>query len=257
LPADAPKPAKPGLLKLTEQYFCEEGEGGTLGAQTWLVRLSGCNLRCWWCDSKQSSFRDDEEKMVPAAAVEKAALKSGAHWVSFTGGEPTWRGEAEIKALAALCARLRKKGRKVKIETNGLLLPAPLIGKVDLWSVAPKWDGSKPAASQRQPLMDYDMKTLKEMARRFAPLGMQLKFVVTFGPDGRPRPGDLKRAAQIMAALTGPQRPPVFFIPEAYAKGDYLERCKALASAMPRLKDWDLRVQPQWHRVLHGDLRGV
>lgn len=261
LPAEAPKEAAPGFLKLTEQYLCEEGEGGTLGALTWLVRLSGCNLRCWWCDSKQSSFRDDEEKMVSAGAVEKAALKSGAHWVSFTGGEPTWRGDAEIKTLAALCARLRKKGRKIKVETNGLLLPKALAGKVDLWSVAPKWDGSKPAASQRQPLMDYDTKVLDEMARRFAPRGMQLKFVISFGPDARPRAGDLKRALQIMAALKSPQRPPVFFIPEAYAKGGYLERCKALGTAVQALagkaQGWDLRVQPQWHRVVHGDLRGV
>jgi organic radical activating enzyme len=255
-----PRPARPGQLKVTEHYLCEEGEGSTLGALTYLVRLSGCNLRCWWCDSKQSSFYDDEEKMVAAGAIEKAALKSSAAWVSFTGGEPSWRGKAEIRTLALLCRRLRRAGRKIKIETNGLLLPAELKACVDLWSVAPKWDGAKPYAGQRQDHMDYDIAVLKKMAKSFAPGRMQLKFVVTFGQDAGPKATDLKRAAAVLAGLSGAKRPPVFFIPEAYGKGDYLGRCKALGSAVealaPRLRGWDLRVQPQWHRVLHGDERG-
>lgn len=252
-----PSSAKPGCLKVTEQYLCDEGEGSTLGAKTWLVRLSGCNLRCWWCDSKQSSFFDDEEKMVRASAVELAALKSGAAWVSFTGGEPTWRSEAELRTLGALCARLRKKGLKVKFESNGLLAPEALLSQSDLWSVAPKWDGLRPYGSQRQPLMDYDPPTLMALARRFAPSRMQLKFVITFDAKGRPRAGDIRRSRGILAALKGFKRPPVFFIPEAYAKGDYLQRCKALSDAIKPLKGWDLRVQPQWHRVLYGDARGV
>ena len=256
-----PKEAAKGCLKVTEHYLCEEGEGSTLGALTYLVRLSGCNLRCWWCDSKQSSFYDDEEKMVPAAAIEKAALKSKAPWVSFTGGEPTWRSEAELKTLAALCARLRRGGRKIKIETNGLLAPPALLKVVDLWSVAPKWDGAKKFEDQRTARMDYNHAVLRGLARRFAPQQMQLKFVISFGPDARPRADDLKRALKILSGLRGAKRPPVFFIPEAYGKGDYLGRCMALgatvASLAPKAPGWDLRVQPQWHRVLHGDKRGV
>jgi hypothetical protein len=54
---------------------------------------------------------------------------------------------------------------------------------------------------------------------------------------------------------------PVFFIPEAYAPGDYLGRTRALEQAVMKLgqrglRGWDLRVQPQMHRVLHGDARG-
>jgi organic radical activating enzyme len=260
LPAELPKKVKDGRLKVTEHYLCEEGEGATLGALTYLVRLSGCNLRCWWCDSKQSSFFDGEEKAVPAGVIEKAALKSGAAWVSFTGGEPTWRTEAELATLAALCARLRARGRKIKVETNGLLLPAALAANADLWSVAPKWDGSKPLASQRTARMDHDPGVLKKIAARFAPGGMQLKFVITSGPDGRPRADDLKRALAILKGLASSKRPPAFFIPEAYGKGNYLERCKALGLAVlslqAKLPLWDLRVQPQWHRVLHGDERG-
>lgn len=246
-------------LRVTEHYLCEEGEGTTLGALTYLVRLAGCNLRCWWCDSKFSSFDEDEAGGVSGGALEKVILKSNAAWVSFTGGEPTWRPEAEIKALASLCKRLKKSGKKIKFESNGLLLPSPLLQAADLWSIAPKWDGSKGYAKQRQESMDHDLPRLKEFQRRYAPGRLQLKFVITSDAHGDPKPGDLKRATGILQSLKNGKKMPIFFIPEAYARADYFERCRRLSFAVerlsPKLKGWDLRVQPQWHRVLHGDAR--
>ena len=255
-----PKPAKAGCLKVTEHYACIEGEGGTLGSVTYLVRLSGCNLRCWWCDSKQSSFFDDEEKMLPAPQLKAAALASGAHWVSFTGGEPTWRSPAELKTLASLCKALRAKGCKIKIESNGLILPDELGGCVDLWSLAPKWDSSKAAERQQTKAMHYDIGRLNAFMRHSPPAGLQLKFVIGYDAEGELRAGELQQVSGILKALKGRSKPPVFFVPEAYAAGDYLERCRSLNDAVeklaPKLKGWDLRVQPQWHRVLYADERG-
>ena len=88
-----------------------------------------------------SRFREDEAREVLPGELERAALASGAGWVSFTGGEPTWRGDAELKALAGLARRLRVRGLKVKVESNGRRLPKALAGCVDLWSIAPKCDG--------------------------------------------------------------------------------------------------------------------
>jgi organic radical activating enzyme len=257
---------------VTEHYLCAEGEGATLGAATYLIRLSGCDLRCWWCDSKFSSFREDEAQELDPGQLQAAALASGAAWVSFTGGEPTWRGPAELKALAALAGRLRARGLKVKVESNGRRLPPALKACVDLWSVAPKWSwrssagsgqallkGSQ-AASPRGPAMDYDPAALGRLARAYAPDRLQLKFVITWR-QGAPEPRDLATAAAIVKALPKLKaRPPLFFIPEAYAAGDYLQRVRDLeAAVLPlgrgALQGWDLRVQPQWHRVLHGDAR--
>jgi organic radical activating enzyme len=248
----AAKPARSGCLKVTEHYLCEEGEGRTLGALTYLVRLSGCNLRCWWCDSKQSSFYDDEEKMVPAERIFRDAMKSGASWVSFTGGEPAWRSQAELKTLARLCIRLKKSGKRIKIETNGLQDPVELKKAFDLWSVAPKWDSLKQGQTRA---MNYDIKVLKALAERLGAGAMQLKFVIDLGREGLAEP------ARILKALASGPKPPVFFIPQAYGAGNYLERCKKLASLVrvlaKKVRGWDLRVQPQWHRVLYGDARGV
>jgi len=256
VPARPLEPAKAGALRVTEHYACVEGEGATLGALTYLIRLSGCDLRCWWCDSKFSSFREDEAREVLPAELEAAALASGAGWASFTGGEPTWRGAAELKALAGLARRLRGRGLKIKVESNGRRLPKALAGCVDLWSIAPKFDGRLGRATEA---MRWEPATLAQLARRPAG-GLQWKFVATFD-KGQPRPGDLAWAAGLLAALPkAGQRHPVFFIPEAYAAGDYLARVKALESAVAALavgalQGWDLRVQPQWHRVLHGDER--
>ena len=250
------EPALAGALRVTEHYACVEGEGSTLGALTYLVRLSGCDLRCGWCDSKFSSFREDEACDLMPAQLEAAALASGAGWVSFTGGEPTWRGAAELKALAGLAKRLRRQGLKVKVESNGRRLPKSLAGCVDLWSVAPKFDGRLGRATDA---MTWDPAALAALARGKAG-GLQWKFVVTYD-KGQPRLGDLAWATALLLALPkAARRHPVFFIPEAYAAGDYLQRVKALEAAVSSLacgdlKGWDLRVQPQWHRVLHGDER--
>ena len=248
---------KAGHLRVTEHYLCAEGEGRTLGALTYLVRLSGCDLRCSWCDSKFSSFYDDEERQVSAASIEAAALKSGAAWVSFTGGEPTYRSSDELSTLAALAKRLRKRGLKVKVESNGRRLPPVLKSCVDLWSLAPKWDGRLPAAKARTKAMDYDEAALALFAKRYAPAELQLKFVISF-QGITPLAEDFKRVQAILKPLPFT---PVFFIPEAYAPGDYLARTRALEAAVQglakrALKGWDLRVQPQMHRILYGDSRG-
>ncbi|MGH7441691.1 MAG: hypothetical protein ACREKE_03340, partial [bacterium] len=131
---------------------------------------------------------------------------------------------------------------------------------VDLWSVSPKWDGRRVGAAARTRAMDYDEAALAEYARRFAADRLQLKFVVTFA-GLQPRSGDLDRVVELLLGLPAAQSAPVFLIPEAYAAGDYRERCRALERAAGSLfrgplAGWDLRVQPQWHRVLYGDERG-
>jgi len=168
-----------------------------------------------------------------------------------------------MRTLAGLCRSLRRKGLRVKVESNGRRLPRELDAVVDLWSVSPKWDGRRPGPGARTAAMDFDERVLARLVERHAPTGLQLKFVVTYqGP--LPRAADMARCADILAGLPpAARRTPVFLIPEAYAAGDYLQRCRALermASEWTRsggpLEGFDVRVQPQWHRVLYGDERG-
>jgi hypothetical protein len=109
--------------------------------------------------------------------------------------------------------------------------------------------------------MDFDEGVLARLLGAFAPKHLQLKFVVT-DEGGAPSAGDLERLSALLLGLpTSVRRTPVFLIPEAYAPGDYSARCRALEAAagglcVGALAGFDLRVQPQWHRVLHGDQRG-
>lgn len=218
-------------------------------------------MRCWWCDSKFSSFDESEAQDQPWDALRDAALASGARWASFTGGEPTFRSEAELDSLARLCRALRVNGLKVKVETNGLILPDALGAAVDLWSVSPKWDGSRPGDEASTPAMRFDSGALKEFCKRFGGGRMQLKFVITFGKDQQPRASDLEKVGAILAGLPEARTVAVVLVPEGSVPGpEYLQRCRRLEEALlkslkPAWEGWDLRVLPQWHRVLHGDER--
>jgi 7-carboxy-7-deazaguanine synthase len=254
--------SRPGCLRVTEEYLCLEGEGSSLGAPTWLIRLSGCDLRCWWCDSKQSSFFEAEAREQSAASLASRALKSGAAWVSLTGGEPLWRGARELAALASLLKRLKAAGRKVKVETNGRHWLPALDPLVSLWSVAPKWDSRKAGAARRSPAMDYDLAALKALAQGPGRQGrLQIKFVITGDAQGAPKARDLAQARSLLKSLVPLHAGvPVYLTPAGGLPGaDYLQRNRLLNDAVARQarlwSAWDVRVAPQWHRVLYGDER--
>jgi 7-carboxy-7-deazaguanine synthase len=258
----APVEPKPGHLRVAESYLCLEGEGLTMGAPTYLVRLSGCNLRCWWCDTKFASFEEMGAKEIPWEQVRDEAISSKARWVSFTGGEPTFRGEGELADLARLCRALRVDGLKVKLETNGLLMPESLVPGVDLWTVSPKWDGRKTGGGQCTPLMRYDPAALVQATKVFPPPRLQFKFVITAGPDGEPKESDLARVEAMLKEIPELKSQALVLVPEGLSQGvDYLQRCRRLNEAVreqlaTRWANLDVRVLPQWHRFLYGEERG-
>ena len=254
--------SRPGSLRVTEDYLCLEGEGSSLGAPTWLIRLSGCDLRCWWCDSKQSSFFESEAQEQSVASLASRALKSGAAWVSLTGGEPLWRGPREMAALLSLLNKLKAAGRQVKVETNGRHWLPALDPFVSLWSVAPKWDARRAGAARRSLAMDYDLAALRGLARGPGRQGrLQLKFVITCDAQGAPKASDLAQARSLLGQLGPlPKSLPVFLTPEGGLPGaDYLERNRLLGAVVERQarlwSAWEIRVAPQWHRVLYGEER--
>ncbi|MDR0665268.1 MAG: 7-carboxy-7-deazaguanine synthase QueE [Helicobacteraceae bacterium] len=101
-------------MKVVEIFRSIEGEGALIGQATTFIRLFGCNMRCFWCDSAYSYEGEYKEIAIEAIAA-KAALLGGAVF-SVTGGEPFIHSE-----LGALCDALLKLNKKVKIETNGTL----------------------------------------------------------------------------------------------------------------------------------------
>ncbi len=107
------------MLLVNEIYSAICGESRFSGQPCTLVRLTGCHIRCRWCDSEHS-FAGGQT--MPVAAVAAAVQESGFGLVLVTGGEPLLQ-----KDLLPLLTALLDDGRQVLLETSGTLGPSNLI----------------------------------------------------------------------------------------------------------------------------------
>lgn len=119
-PADAVAAASPAdRLKLTEIFLSLQGEARDAGWPTVFVRLTGCPLRCQYCDTAYA-FYGGEWWDIDAILVEVA--RHGVRHVCVTGGEPLAQ-----KRVIGLLRRLCDAGYVVSLETSGAID----IGDVD------------------------------------------------------------------------------------------------------------------------------
>ena len=123
-------------MRIAELYKSVQGEGLLTGTPSVFVRASGCNLRCWFCDTPHASWKPEGRDLSVDEIVSQVEEWDCRH-VVLTGGEPMLFAE-----LIPLCERLRQGRRHVTIETAGTLyLPV----ECDLMSISPKLSGSTPA----------------------------------------------------------------------------------------------------------------
>ncbi len=111
--------APTATLRITEIFHSLQGETSRAGLPTVFVRLTGCPLRCRWCDTPYS-FQGGET--VPLATLLARVAAFGVPMVCVTGGEPLAQ-KSCLPLLAALC----DAGYSVSLETSGALD----ISKVD------------------------------------------------------------------------------------------------------------------------------
>ncbi len=100
-------------LRITEIFYSLQGESASVGWPTVFVRLTGCPLRCGYCDTtyafKGGEWREIEEILDQVASY-------GARHVTVTGGEPLAQADC-LALLSALC----EAGYEVSLETSGAL----------------------------------------------------------------------------------------------------------------------------------------
>ena len=99
------------VIRVTEIFRSIQGEGARSGFPCAFIRLTGCSLRCVWCDSAYA-FHGGQELAVPEAADRVLAL--GTELVEVTGGEPL-----EQEGVYPLMDRLLGAGKTVLLETGG------------------------------------------------------------------------------------------------------------------------------------------
>ncbi len=98
-------------LRVTEIFKSLQGESTRAGFPCAFIRLTGCSLRCVWCDTAYA-FSGGKEMSVSEAA--KQTLDLGTDLIEITGGEPL-----EQEAVYPLIERLLEHDRTVMIETGG------------------------------------------------------------------------------------------------------------------------------------------
>lgn len=98
-------------LRVTEIFFSIQGESTWAGRPCAFIRLTGCNLRCVWCDTEYAFYEGRTMAVEEAAA---RLLEYGCELVEVTGGEPLLQ-----PAVYPLIDRLLEAGRTVLVETSG------------------------------------------------------------------------------------------------------------------------------------------
>jgi 7-carboxy-7-deazaguanine synthase len=202
-------------MRIAEIYRSVQGEGMLTGMPSVFVRTSGCNLRCWFCDTPYTSWRPEGQDMSTDDVIARVEEWDTRHIV-ITGGEPMLFAE-----LIPLCSRLQAMDRHITIETAGTLyLPVAC----DLMSISPKFASSAPAANlhPRWHRRHERERYRPEVVRRLiAEHDYQLKFVID-------SPTDLDEVARYLGELPAISRRRVLLMPQGIDQEQLDERAKWL-----------------------------
>ena len=116
------------MIKINEIYLSVQGESTYTGLPCIFIRLTGCNLRCSWCDTAYA-FHEGKNMSIDEILQKVANFKI--RLVEITGGEPLMQDN-----VYTLMKRLIEKGYKVMLETGGSIslerVPKDVIKIMDL-----------------------------------------------------------------------------------------------------------------------------
>ncbi len=218
---------EPRDILVSEVFSAIQGEGALVGERQVFVRLTGCNIRCVYCDQPEAlerrpgpcriertaGRRDWEVVGSPlpiasvASAVERLCEQLHHHSVSLTGGEPLLQGAR----LAALADAFATRGRPLMLETNGTLVGglervASRLTYVSMDVKLTSVDGER-----------VDPETQRRFLRCALDAGLRTWVKIVLGPSTDP--GELEHAVDLVAseARTGPPgvhgKPEIFLQP--------------------------------------------
>ena len=119
-------------MVVNEIFYSLQGEGRWSGTPAVFLRLSGCNLRCSFCDTDHSGGREMTEE-----EIREAICRYPASHVVITGGEPS------LQLTRSLVRLLKTAGKFVQIETNGTRPLGDVAAEIDWITCSPK-EGNRP-----------------------------------------------------------------------------------------------------------------
>jgi 7-carboxy-7-deazaguanine synthase len=208
-------------MHIAEIFASLQGEGLLTGTPSVFVRASGCNLRCWFCDTPYTSWQpegedwsverivEEVERLRVVREAEQALQAAGLNvaagpirHVVITGGEPMLFAE-----LVPLCDRLKSAGLHTTIETAGTLDRGVTC---ELMSLSPKLANSTPSADRSPHWASRHERTRHQpqvIRRLTSDYEYQLKFVID-------TPADLPEVAAWLAEFPHLDRRRVLLMPQ-------------------------------------------
>lgn len=210
-------------LKIFEIFHSLQGETSRIGLPTVFVRLTGCPMRCTYCDTEYA-FSGGSNLSV--AQIMQKVAEFGTKYVTVTGGEPLAQKECYV-LLQALC----DAGYNVSLETGGAMDIAPVDARVSVIL-----DIKTPASNEEKNMLWSNMAHVKSTD--------EIKFVLCNRADY-----DWAKAKIIELKLT--EKCPILFSPSFHDLS-----AEALASWVLADK-LQVRMQIQLHKILWGEKQGV
>jgi 7-carboxy-7-deazaguanine synthase len=210
------------LLRITEIFHSLQGESNTVGLPTVFIRLTGCPLRCVYCDT---AYAFTGGKKIEIDAVIAEAEQYGTKYITVTGGEPLAQ-----SACLELMTKLLDKGYNVSLETSGALD----VSEVDL-RVTKVMDLKTPSSGElsRNRYQNIEYLTAKD----------QVKFVI-----GNDKDYDWSKAVLIEYDLSN--RCDILFSPVMGQQNPTELAEKILKDRLP------VRFQLQLHKILWDNAQG-
>ncbi|MDO9168453.1 MAG: 7-carboxy-7-deazaguanine synthase QueE [Methylobacter sp.] len=210
------------LLRITEIFHSLQGESNTVGLPTVFIRLTGCPLRCVYCDT---AYAFTGGKKIEIDAVIAQAEQYGTQYITVTGGEPLAQ-----PACLELMTKLLDKGYCVSLETSGALD----VSAVDQ-RVVKVMDLKTPSSGELSKNLYQNIEYLTQKD--------QLKFVI--GNDE-----DYDWSKTILIEYDLPNRCQILFSPVMGQQNPTELAEKILKDRLP------VRFQLQLHKILWDDAQG-
>lgn len=225
------------MIKLNEIFYSLQGEGRYAGVPSVFIRLSGCPLRCCWCDTKYA-WDGNVNKEYSIEEIIKFIEDKPASHIVITGGEPMVNSQ-----LQELLEQLKPLKRFLTVETAGIEYVSDL--GCDLMSISPKLSNSSPSDENFAKEHNEIRLNVDVLKKLIAGYDYQLKFVVD-------SPDDLSEIAELLEQLQ-PNPDKVMLMPQAVVASEYIEKSKFIGEVS---KKSGFSFSPRLQVLLWGAQRG-
>lgn len=229
-------------LRIAEIFSSIQGEGIWVGTPSTFVRVSGCNLRCTWCDTPYASW-NPEGPVMEVEEILQNVSERGVRHVVLTGGEPML-----FDPIEALAGGLKASGHVITIETAGTVFREV---DCDLMSISPKLSNSTPPEAsgwrERHEATRQNLEPLRRLIERYV---FQLKFVVN--PDGGLH--DLEEIDRLLSQLPPVSPDRILLMAEGTDAETLHRRQRGLVDVC---MERGYRLTPRLHVDLFGNARGT